>query len=201
MKSMWQRATETLPDSKRGFALAVTLMLMVLITVLAVGLLSLSGIALRASAQAEAIGTARANARLALMLALGDLQRQAGIDTRVTARADILDKKNPPVLGVWKSWQGDDHETSGSFKARPKSPGNYAAEKKKRFVAWLTSANTDDPTTLPDTTPADGKVTVIGKGALGNGTGPTPPLRRLAGRCRPDRTPSPIPNRSACHRC
>jgi hypothetical protein len=171
MKSMWQCATDTLPDFKRGFALAITLMLMVLITVLAVGLLSLSGIALRASAQAEAIGTARANARLALMLALGELQRQAGIDMRVTARADILDKKNPPVLGVWKSWQGDDHETSGNFKARPKSPGNYAAEKKKRFVAWLTSANTDDPTTLPDTTPADGKVTVIGKGALGNGTG------------------------------
>ena len=154
-----------------GFALVITLTLMILLTILAVGLLSLSGIAMRASAQAEAVGTARANARLALVLALGDLQRQAGLDTRVTARADILDKNNPPVLGVWKSWQGDDHETSGNFKARPKSPGNYAAEKKKRFVAWLTSANSKDPITLPDTKPAGGKVTIIGSGALGNGPG------------------------------
>ena len=98
---------------ERGFALVITLMLMILLTVLAVGLLSLSGIAMRASAQAEAVGTARANARLALMLAIGELQRQTGPDTRVTARANILDKNNPPVLGVWKSWQGDDHETSG----------------------------------------------------------------------------------------
>ncbi len=156
---------------ERGFALVITLTLMILLTVLAVGLLTLSGIAMRSSAQAEAVGTARANARLALMLALGDLQRQAGLDTRITARADILDKNNPPVLGVWKSWQGDDHETSGSFKARPKSPGNYASEKKKRFVAWLTSANSSDPATLPNTAPANGKVTVIGTGALGNGTG------------------------------
>ncbi len=55
--------------------------------------------------------------------------------------------------------------------ARPKSPGNYAAEKKTRFVAWLTSANSKDPITLPDTKPAGGKVTVLGTGALGNGTG------------------------------
>ena len=159
------------PYAKRGFTLVITLSLMILLTVIAVGLLSLSSIALRGSAQAEAIGTARANARLALILALGDLQRQVGSDTRITARADILDKNNPPVLGVWKSWQGDDHETTGNFKARPKSPGNYASEKKKRFVAWLTSANTLDPTTLPDTAPADGKVTVIGTGALGTGPG------------------------------
>ena len=78
---------------QRGFALVITLMLMILLTLLAVGLLSLSSIALRASAQAEAIGTARANARLALQLALGELQAQAGTDTRVTARADILEKK------------------------------------------------------------------------------------------------------------
>jgi len=156
--------------ARNGFALVITLSLMILLTVLAVGLLSLSSIALRGSAQTEAIATARANARMALMLALGDLQRQTGPDTRVTARADILDSNNPPVLGVWTSWQGADHEKSGTFAGRPVSPGNYASEKKKRFVAWLTSTNTTDPSTLPDTALANGKVTLVGTGALGTST-------------------------------
>ena len=171
MNTYRQPAAGSFPSSKHGFALVVTLSLMILLTVIAVGLLTLSSITLRGATQTEALASARANARMALTLALGDLQRQTGLDTRVTARADILDKDNPPVLGVWQSWQGADHETTGTFKARPKSPGNYAAEKKKRFVAWLTSANTNDPTTLPDTTPADGKVTLIGTGTLGNGGG------------------------------
>ena len=156
--------------SRRGFALVITLSLMVLLTLLVVGLLSLSEVSLRGAGQGQAMAVARANARLALLLAIGDLQRQTGLDTRVTARADILDKNNPPVLGVWTSWQGADHETSGKFAARPVTPGNYASAKKKRFVAWLTSSNTQDPTTLPDTAPADGKATVIGAGALGTGS-------------------------------
>ena len=156
---------------ERGFALVVTLTLMILLTVVAVGLLTLSGITLRTSAETEATAAARANARASLQLAIGDLQRQAGLDTLVTARADILDKANPPVLGVWKSWQGVDHETSGTFAGRPVPPGDYQSEKKQRFVAWLTSANTQDPTTLPDTSPADDKVTMVGTGTLGNQPG------------------------------
>jgi hypothetical protein len=155
------------PD--RGFALVITLALMVLLTLLAVGLLSLSTIALREVSQGEAMATARANARVAFLLALGELQKQAGTDTRVTARADILDAKNPPVLGVWQSWQGSDHEITGSFAGRPKSPGsNYRAEKKKRFVAWLTSANSEDPAAVPDASAGTGKATLIGAGSLGS---------------------------------
>jgi len=157
--------------ARRGFALVITLALMVLLTLLVTGLLSLSSISLRASAQGQAMAVARANARLALLLAIGELQRQTGPDTRITARADILAQNNPPVLGVWKSWQGDDHETTGAFAGRPVSPGDYASAKKKKFVAWLTSANTQDPTTLPDTTPGTGKVTVVGSGSLGSGAG------------------------------
>ena len=94
---------------KRGFALIVTLSLMILLTVIAVGLLTLSSISLRASGQSQSMAVARANARLALMLAIGDLQKYAGPDQRVTARADILDTptkkiQNPRLTGVWKSW-------------------------------------------------------------------------------------------------
>ncbi len=134
-----------------GFALIVTLSLMILLTVIAVGLLSLSTISLRASSQSSDMATARANARMALMLAIGELQCQAGPDTRVTARADILDDqnnvKNPPITGVWKSWEGADHETTGTYAGRPVSPGNYKTAKDGRFLRWLVSG---DPVALKD---------------------------------------------------
>jgi hypothetical protein len=96
------------------------------------------------------------------MLAIGELQRQTGADTRVTARADVLDAYNPPVLGVWKSWQGGDHEISGANTARPKPPiSNYRTTKNSRFLAWLTSANFRNAAALPDTAQGTDKVTLV----------------------------------------
>ena len=165
---MTHKAPKSSPIETRGFALVITLSLMILLTLLAVGLLTLSSISLRGNSQALARSQARANARMAMMLALGELPWQAGGDLRVTARADILSDKNPPLLGVWKSWQGDDHETSGSFAGRPRSPGtNDRTEKNKRFVAWLTSANIGRPGTLPDTTASSSNATLVGSGSVG----------------------------------
>ena len=161
------------PFRNKGFTLILTVALMVLITLLTVGLLSLSSVSLRSSVQQGAASTARANARMSLMLAIGELQRQTGADTRVTARADVLDAYNPPVLGVWKSWQGGDHETSGPNTARPKPPiSNYRTTKNSRFLAWLTSANFRNASTLPDTAPGTDKVTLVGKGSVTSKTEP-----------------------------
>ncbi len=154
----------------RGFALIVTLLLMVLVTIIAVGLLTLSSVSLRVSSTSSNQATARANARLALMLAIGEIQKQAGVDTRVTARADVLDETKPPVLGVWKSWEGTDHESTG----RPISPGDYKTVKKARFLAWLVSG---DPTALidsgavPGTAAGTGKIALVGPGSVGEGSG------------------------------
>ena len=76
-------------DPVSGFALVVTISLMVLLTVTAVGLLSLSAITLRQSQVTSAMAMAQNNARLALMIAIGELQSQAGPDQRVTGIADI----------------------------------------------------------------------------------------------------------------
>ncbi len=154
---------------RRGFALVVTIALMVLLAVTSIGLLGLSAVALRSAGQGEAHAAARANARLALLLAIGELQRQAGPDTRVTARADILDAGHPPVTGAWRSWEGTDHETGGRFAGRPVSPGDYDDAKRDRFLGWLVSGSQPGAAELPDTARGAGKATLVGPGSVGAG--------------------------------
>ena len=109
----------------KGFALVVTLSLMILLTVIAVGLLSLSSISLRASTQGQAVAVAQANARLALMLAIGDLQKSLGPDQRITAAAEILPAANPAAPGR-AHWTGV-WDTSAFSPATPST---------KAFVRW-----------------------------------------------------------------
>jgi len=106
-KPMKTRFLKKIPG-ECGFALVVTLTLMVLLAILALGLLSLSSVALRSSGIQSDTATARANARMALSLAIAELQKHAGPDQRVTARADLLDASspNPAWTGVWNSRGG-----------------------------------------------------------------------------------------------
>lgn len=127
-------------SAKRGFALIVTLSLMILLTVIAVGLLTLSSINLRSSSQNSAMSTARANAKMALLLALGDLQKQMGPDTRISATADQIPDSDPAKsatpevhrqwAGAYKSWAA----------ARPE-----LARPAPEFLQWFVSG---DPTTV-----------------------------------------------------
>jgi hypothetical protein len=150
---------------RRGFALVVTLALMVLLTLLAVGMLTLSSVSLRTAAQGEAMATARANARLALILALGELQRSAGPDQRVTARADILDAAtaNPQLTGVWNS---------NEIKATsPPSATDYEkAAKDEKFCAWLVSSTDPELARQAGFTSqqVSSPVMLWGKGTLGD---------------------------------
>ena len=147
---------------RRGFALVITLSLMILLTLLAVGLLTLSSIALRAGGQGEAMAVARNNARLALIMAIGELQKTLGPDKAVSASSNLLAEKpgKPNLTGVWESW--DYNPNSGSL--------NYESEKEQRFRRWLVSG--EDPEQLAKrefgTTPWRGRtVELVGKGALG----------------------------------
>ena len=81
--------TPSRTSRRNGFALVVTLTLMILLAVIALGMLSLSSVSLRTMGRADAMERARANARMALLLALGELQKQTGPDQRVTASANM----------------------------------------------------------------------------------------------------------------
>lgn len=130
-----------------GFALVVSISLLVLLTLIAVGMLSLSAITLRSSSQDQAQMEARANARLALQIAIGELQHLAGQDTRVTANSGVIDESNVRATGVWRSWEGTDRDAAGKpippnypLKTKAGDPTNpLGTSNEGRFLGWLAS--------------------------------------------------------------
>ena len=149
---------------KSGFALIATISVMVLLVMIALAMLSLSTIELRSSQNSKAMAEAQANARLALMLAIGELQKSMGPDQRISANGEILDDPNtsnnevihPHWTGVWDSWK------AGADPAGPDNPGGpsahqtiqgisttgmaptYLAGRSDYFRGWMLSLNQAD---------------------------------------------------------
>jgi hypothetical protein len=150
--------TSMITKQNRGFTLVLTISLMVLLTLIAIGMLSLSSVTLRNSAQGMNWQQARSNARMALMLALGDLQSELGPDRRVNCLAN-MDATVPPVHGQWLSVYDSWNATEEN---RPQSAA--------RFRRHLVSG---DPTLLrtlasAKTTLANEKI-MVGNGTMGTG--------------------------------
>ncbi len=125
-------------QTNRGFALIASLLLMVLLTVVAVGLLTLSSISLRSTSTEQARKSAESNARMAVMLALGELQKSLGVDRRVTANASILGTvARPQMVGVWESATSD--LLSQPTAASATMP-DYNKWKTDRFEGWMISS-------------------------------------------------------------
>lgn len=154
-----------------GFALVATLTMMILLAILAVGLLSLSAVSLRSAGHGSAQAEARANARMALMVAIGELQNQMGPDQRISANADIMSMNsagtpvtvpNPNWTGVWDSWVAgaladapvganypsapSHHQTLGAQSDITMRP-NYS-NKDRHFRAWLLSLTPEEATNM-----------------------------------------------------
>ncbi len=128
---------------KRGFALILTLSLMALLVLLLVSLATLSRIETGAVAAARAEALARQNARLGLYVALGELQKYAGPDARVTATAALIANaktENRHWTGVWRI-------------AGAENPGGAP-----ELVRWLVSGEVTPDSYDPPVTP-DGEIT------------------------------------------
>ncbi|MCH7228715.1 hypothetical protein [Haloferula sp. A504] len=123
---------------------------MVLLSLLAVGLLSLSSVALRGTTMESARSEARANARLALVVALGELQKEMGPDMRVSAEAALFDQniETERIDGVaqphwmasyhsWGGWLNDSYAPRGGRSLT--IADTYGPRREPMFRRWLVS--------------------------------------------------------------
>ncbi|MDA9260491.1 hypothetical protein N9P58_01360 [Puniceicoccaceae bacterium] len=129
---------------------------------------------------------AKQAALLSLNMAMGKLQESAGLDQRVTASAEAVASVNGPkqLTGVWRSWEGRDHQSNGL----PIAPDyasklvtgdkdiNVSSSGSGRFLSWLVSSAYDPANTTsynagaanpPSLLEVAGTVPLVGAGSVG----------------------------------
>ena len=100
-----------LSKSRYGFSLILSLTVMAMLVLSLVVIASFIAVESRLANHSHQLARARLNAVVALKLALGHLQQEAGPDQRSTARADITQPevifaykfRNPMWTGVWRT--------------------------------------------------------------------------------------------------
>ena len=151
------------PPRHPGFALVLALVVMSMIVLVVLSLAGLLRIESGLAYNRQSDLIARLNALASLRLAQGALQERLGPDTRVSAPASIHDDPavssattpgaDPfeyPVLGVWRSWEGHDHDRrpGSRYAGRPRAPDYLskrrpyaaAAPASGRFLGWMVSS-------------------------------------------------------------
>ncbi len=139
--------TRNSPNNRHGgFALVLALMLMAFVLLLLLSVTTLVQVETRAATTSLQTLQARESARFALMLAIGELQKHAGPDQRVTARAEILGDSNfDPSARFWTGvWDTTDPTAAPT---------------------WLVSGVAVDPSNLPTKT-----MQLVGTGSAGSDT-------------------------------
>ncbi|MBC8038973.1 MAG: hypothetical protein H7Y06_00355 [Opitutaceae bacterium] len=143
--------------SKKGFALLITITLLAFLVLLLVSLASLTRVETQVANNSQQLSSARQNAMMALNIAIGQLQKEAGPDQRVTARAEILDTAStvlrdtvvtqPLWTGVWKTGSAGLDVVNSGTPQRQTSLGSSSptVAQKVSSAAWLVSNPT--PTT------------------------------------------------------
>jgi hypothetical protein len=163
-----------------GFALVVTVTLMVLLMVLGLGLLSLSAISMRSSQATQWHQQARDNARLALLMAIGELQRSMGPDQAVSSTATVLEGVGGTIAqgqwtAVWPTRGSDDlpivrREEGGRSLTDLRSHGEWDRWEQARFLVSGNEGGADR--FRPERPPAgDTEIELVGDGTLGAADG------------------------------
>ena len=149
----------------RGFALVVTLSIMVLLTLLAVGLLSLSTRSIATSTRESNMIEARTNARLALDLAIAQLQLRTGPDQRITMTADqrstSSDGSSSSAATTRRHWTGVYESWPEATDTRPEPS----------FLSWLVSGSEKEVETLglvDSEGNGDQFIELVAEGTVGN---------------------------------
>lgn len=137
---------------------------MAFVLLLLLSITSLAKIEIRSSQASKAQISAKQNALIGLNSAIGNLQKFAGPDTRITTTAESIATANGPrnITEVWRSWEGSDHYYSGDFIGQAIAP-DYASKLQSgqldpdttnsgRFLGWLCSdaLSNNSPKDPPD---------------------------------------------------
>ncbi len=154
-------------STKRGFALVLALAVMALLVLVTLALAGLLRVESTAALVRQSSVMARLNALASVRLAQAAVQQAMGPDTRVSAMATLYEDPDVssvitpgadafeyPVMGVWRSWEGYDHDRrkNSRYAGRPQAP-DYTSKVKSytasdpttgRFVRWLVSSPTND---------------------------------------------------------
>ena len=91
---------------QRGFALLITIVLLAFLVLIVVSFAALTRVEIQIAKNYQQLDQARHNALTGLNIALGQLQKYAGPDQAVSARADITSATvlaQPYLTGVWRS--------------------------------------------------------------------------------------------------
>ena len=158
-----------IPRSKRAFALVVTLLLMGLLVLIGVSFAALTRVEIQIARNSQQLAQAQNNALVGLNVALGELQRSAGPDQRITATAGILATAHPSKrnwTGVWDVDQN--HNSNLSNSSLPITSAGLNP-------AWLVShSNPAEPPSIEDAAPtlapsenySDSTVRLLGAGSV-----------------------------------
>ncbi|MCP5538499.1 MAG: hypothetical protein H7A51_20000 [Akkermansiaceae bacterium] len=93
-----------LNHTRQGFALIATVSVMTLLAMICLAMLSLTVVEERSSGGMRDQARAQANARMALMIALANLQRDAGPDDRATATSGLAVGSSSSSSGINPHW-------------------------------------------------------------------------------------------------
>lgn len=158
--------------SEQAFVLVAVILLVALATTLVVTATMVARVERKAASNTAKIEQARANALFALDVALNQLQREAGPDQRVTARAEILDSNpgtdavdgvsQPYWTGVWKTGTRSLDIANSGTPQRQTSLGSTTPTMAEKIAnaAWLVSGF-PDPSIFAGGTNSPGATAVV----------------------------------------
>lgn len=147
---MKQRNHPKRQQAEGGFALLIALTLMSVVLMLLISMTLMVQVQTTNSRRQLDQLRAKENARLALMMAIGDLQRYAGPDQRVTARAEILRSAIPESNQMWTGvWDTRSPATAPNWLVSGQTDSTQTDSADLEIVSSGSVTSTDDYVTVP----------------------------------------------------
>ncbi len=142
---------------RSGFALVIALSLMAFVVLLLLTITTFMQVETSNSARTQSQLAAKENALLAMQIALGQLQRYAGPDQRVSARADIqlANTGNPQWTGIWDARPLNPNDPTQTVDSNSNIQQSHAtAPSNNAPLVWLVNGSEDPTLTLDPSQPA-----------------------------------------------